>query len=73
VIVVRNGVDFLSECPEDVVLAAAVVGEDLSWQDRILGDVCQARVFVEREEEKPDYSDQNADDREVGWELEEDG
>jgi hypothetical protein len=32
---------------------------DLSWKKRVLGNVCSARIIVERKQKQPDSSDDN--------------
>lgn len=47
------------------MFAAAKVGVYLAREDRILGDVCLATVFVEWEEEQPRYAHDDAYEGEV--------
>src|SRR5690606_7566839 len=58
---------------QDVVLAAAKVGVDLAGQKSILGYVILAAVVVERQQQEPDETDENAEERQVGGQLEDPG
>ena len=58
---------------QDVVFAAAEVGVDLAGQESILGDVILAAVVVERQQQEPDETDENAEERQIGGQLEDPG
>lgn len=45
--VVRQRLHFMLVRSKDVLLAAAKVGVDLSWQERIFRDVGESRIVVQ--------------------------
>lgn len=55
----------MSECSEDIVLAASEICMYLSRKDGIFGDVSSAGVLIEWEETEPCYTCEDAEEGEV--------
>jgi hypothetical protein len=60
-------------CAEHVVLAARKVRVHLAGQERVLGDIGVARVFLQREDEQPCDADEDQEGGEVRGNLEDAG
>ena len=53
-------------CSEDVVFAPAKIRVDLSWEERVLGDVRVPRVLVQGEKKQPCHTNKDQQCRDVG-------
>ena len=55
---------------EDVLLASAEVGMNLTRKKCVLGDICSPRVLVERQQKEPQDTNKDAECRKVRRNLE---
>lgn len=53
---------------KDVLLGPGKVGVHLAWQQGIFGNICAARVLVERQDEQRCHADYYEKERDVGRE-----
>ena len=63
----------MSVCAKDIVFAPSKIGVYLAWQERIFRYICLPRVFVQRQNEQPSYTDEDTKGGQVGREFEETG